>query len=92
MTTFEYTSPEFYKNLKNPKKKIFDPFKLDVYALGITILYMCSLGKFDLFERKQYLIQDSIFHEEYMKEERRKILKNTDQYKEFNTIVKNMLE
>lgn len=30
------------------KNKVFDPFKLDVYALGVTLLCMCSLGQFDL--------------------------------------------
>ena len=39
-------------NYVNGKKAVFDPYKMDVYSLGLTILMMCSLGNFDLAERK----------------------------------------
>ena len=48
ITTFALASPELHRNLKERKKKLFDPFKLDVYAFGLTLLYVCSLGRFSL--------------------------------------------
>lgn len=48
LTTVEYSSPEFLKQIRHPKEKYFDPFKLDVYAFGLTLLYMCSMGRFSL--------------------------------------------
>ena len=38
LTTIEYSSPEFLRFIRQPKDKCFDPFKLDVYSLGLTVL------------------------------------------------------
>ena len=94
ITTFAYASPELFKNLKQRKKKLFDPHKLDVYALGLTALYVCSLGRFCLKERENYL-KGELFHKvhgHFMKEQRRKFIKNNQQLKPFNSLVKMMLE
>ena len=94
ITTFAYASPELFKNLKQRKKKLFDAHKLDVYALGLTLLYVCSVGRFCLKERENYL-KGELFHNvhtHYIKEQRRKFIKNNEKLKPFNSIVKMMLE
>jgi serine/threonine protein kinase len=48
LTTVEYSSPEFLRHVRQPKEKAFDPWKLDVYALGLTLLFVCSMGRFSL--------------------------------------------
>lgn len=50
------------------------------------------MGKFDLSERRQYLEENSSFHSNFMKEQRRRYLKNNDEFKGLSTIVKIMLE
>ncbi len=47
-TTYLYSSPEFLKQLAQMKPSLFNPLKLDVYSLGITLLYFCSQGAFML--------------------------------------------
>lgn len=48
LTTVEYSSPEFLRFIRHPKEKYFNPFKLDVYSFGLTLLFLCSMGKFSL--------------------------------------------
>jgi len=38
-----------------PKNKYFDPYKLDVYSFGLTLLYFCSMGKFNVDDRHPFL-------------------------------------
>lgn len=45
--------------IRQPKDKCFDPFKLDVYSLGLTVLYLCSMGKFSLEERANFIYESS---------------------------------
>jgi hypothetical protein len=59
LTTIEYSSPEFLRFIRQPKDKCFDPFKLDVYSLGLTVLYLCSMGKFSLEERANFIYESS---------------------------------
>lgn len=72
---------------------MFDPFKLDVYALGLTLLFVCSMGKFSLEERANFIYESSEkSHSDFIKEERVKWVKNQGEYKTFNSLIKMMLE
>ena len=64
-TTILYSTPKFLKSIKenNLSSKYFDPFKMDVYSFGLTLLYMCSLGKFAIDDRHLYLYSESGTHE-----------------------------
>lgn len=44
--TFEYSSYSLLKSLQRDSKKLFDPFKIDSFALGLTVLKLCSMGRF----------------------------------------------
>jgi serine/threonine protein kinase len=59
LTTVEYSSPEFLRFIRHPKDKLFDPFKLDVYSFGLTLLFLCSMGKFSLEERTNFIYESS---------------------------------
>ena len=59
LTTVEYSSPEFLRNMRHPKDKYFDPYKLDLYSFGLTLLYLCSMGRFSLEERADYIYESS---------------------------------
>ncbi len=93
-TTILYSTPKFLKSIKenNLSTKFFDPFKMDLYSFGLTLLYMCSLGKFAIDERYLYLYGESGAHEEFIEEERRKYVKRDSELKVFNNILKLMLE
>jgi hypothetical protein len=79
--------------IRQPKDKCFDPFKLDVYSLGLTLLYLCSMGKFSLEERANFIYESSErSHFDFIKEQRVKWVRNQGEYKIFNSLVKMMLE
>jgi hypothetical protein len=65
---------------------------MDVYSFGLTLLYVCSLGKFCIDDRHIYLYNSSGTHAEFMEEERRKFVKKDPEMKVFNNILKLMLE
>ncbi len=93
LTTVEYSSPEFLRFIRHPKDKYFDPFKLDVYALGLTLLFLCSMGRFSLEERANYIYESSEkSHADFMKDQRSKWVRNQGEYKTFNSLLKMMLE
>jgi hypothetical protein len=49
---------------------------MDVYSFGLTLLYICSLGKFSVDDRHIYLYsEDTEAHKEFIEEERRKYVK-----------------
>lgn len=64
-TTVLYSTPKFLKALKqnNLKDKYFDPYKMDVYSFGLTLLYVCSLGKFCIDDRHLYLYNQTDTHD-----------------------------
>lgn len=47
ITTVEFSTLSMLTELKSRKKKVYDPFKVDVYALGISTLILCSQLKFN---------------------------------------------
>lgn len=51
ITTFEYTSYSMLKCLQKNQRRVFDPYKIDTFALGLTALKMCSMGRFIERER-----------------------------------------
>jgi hypothetical protein len=77
--------------LKSRKKKAFDPFKADLYSFGLTILMVCSLGKFSLAERISYST-NSQDHRHYIKQNRTRFIKKNYSMSGLNRIVKLMLE
>lgn len=93
-TTILYSTPKFLKSIKenNFNKKYFDPYKMDVYSFGLTLLYICSLGKFSIDDRHLYLYNDNRIHEDFIEQERRKYVKKDPHLKIFNSILKLMLE
>jgi len=54
VTTIEYSPLAMLNELKSHRQAAFDPFKADVYSLGLTMLVVCSLGRFLPVERINY--------------------------------------
>lgn len=77
--------------LKSRKKKAYDPFKVDVYALGISTLVLCSQLKFNPVERINYSA-NSQDHKYYMKQSRKKFVKKRFGSGGLYRIMKLMLE
>jgi hypothetical protein len=50
------------------------------------------MGNFDLEGRRQYLTSDSSYHATFVKEQRFKYIKGNENFKNFDTVVKLMLE
>jgi serine/threonine protein kinase len=93
LTTVEYSSPEFLRYIRHPKEKCFDPFKLDVYSFGLTLLFLCSMGRFSLEERTNFIYESSEkSHADFIKDQRVKWIRNQGEYKTFNSLIKLMLE
>jgi hypothetical protein len=79
--------------MRHPKDKYFDPYKLDLYSFGLTLLYLCSMGRFSLEERADYIYESSEHsHSDFIKEQRRKWVTKNIHYKSFNSMIKMMLE
>ena len=64
---------------------------MDTFALGLTLLFLCSLGRLNLRERTSHFDnRDS--HENYIKQNRRKWLKQYRNEEELGFLLKLMLE
>ena len=69
---------------------MYDPFKVDVFALGITTLVMCSLGRFVPKDRMSYCA-NSLDHTLFLRQSRKNFVKK--RYSGvLNRLVKLMLE
>ena len=51
-----------------------DPFKLDVYALGLTAMFVCSTGRFLTEERMEYSYTRGSAHFDFIEEERKRYI------------------
>lgn len=67
-----------------------DPYKADVYSLGLTFLVVCSLGRFLPIERINYA-SNSKDHRYFMKQNRQKFVKRRYP-SQINRMLKLMLE
>jgi hypothetical protein len=64
---------------------------MDLYAFGLTLLYFCSLGKFNIDDRHVYMYNSDETHQDFINDERRKHVKANSELKVFNIIIKLML-
>lgn len=90
VTTIEYSPLAMLAELKSLHQSAFDPFKADVYALGLTMLVVCSLGRFLPVERINYAA-NSKDHRFFIKQNRKRFVKK--RYPSYiNRTLKLMLE
>ena len=92
VTTLEYSSPEFLRLMREPKDKYMDPFKLDVYALGLTLLFVCSMGRFLPEERVEYSYTRGTGHFDFIEEQRKRYVTHNPEYRAYSGLVRTMLE